>query len=183
MKEMDGFVYDPRFFMYGEDVDLFIRARQHGFRTKPLHADIRRNEVIWHLGSGSTDPKVVRSVDKSPDMAGHVLSGCVRNLWLHAGTFEFIPLLLLHIWFRIAFCALYWRTHSWREVRFLALAGLPPGVRRSSRKRTAAFFLSGLVALMYRRPVVWARRWRTGSQSAIKKLEQNRAKRATTVID
>lgn len=152
-----GFVYDPAFFLYGEDVDLFLRARRAGFHTQVLDGRLEHEEVIWHVGSAASSKAGVRTIDKSPEVAGRVLAGCLRNAWSHAGRLELLPVLLLQLCFRISFCALYARRHSWRS-----LGQLIPAAKAANRHprrdlRTSDAFLFPLIALLYRRPFPWAR--------------------------
>ncbi len=167
-----GFVYDPDFFIYGEDVDLFLRAHRHGFRTEVVRADFNRNEVFWHVGSGASSG-TVRTLDKEPALVGRVLSGCIRNVWVHASTLELLPLLFLHCCFRAVFCIAYLRRRSWRDFKEVALAGIRVAVKRSRRKREYSFFLCRLIAITYRRPAFWACRREQG-QSSIRTKPESR---------
>jgi N-acetylglucosaminyl-diphospho-decaprenol L-rhamnosyltransferase len=151
-----GFVFNPDFFLYGEDVDLFLRARRRGFRTVVVPARIERDEVIWHRGSASSSDSK-QTLDKSPDIAAHVLDGCVRNIWGHAGWVELVPLLSIHLCFRLAFAILYARRHSWKlAVKLFRSPVARPRYRRLARFREP-LFLTKLVALAHRRILPWAR--------------------------
>jgi hypothetical protein len=155
-----GFVYNPEFFLYGEDVDLFLRARQHGFETRILDGQIDREDVIWHVGSATASDRGVRTLDKSPEVAGRVLAGCLRNARTHAGALEWLPVLILQLCFRVVFCALYARKHSlWAAWRVAWARSRSNGSQRCARHsgRTMRPFLLPLAALLYRRPFPWAR--------------------------
>jgi hypothetical protein len=157
-----------------------LRARRQGFRTESVESPFDSEQVIWHVGSANS---MIRTLDREASLAACVLSGCLRNVLRHAGTLELLPLLFLQICFRIAFCALYWRRHSWGEVRILALAGIPVRLKRSNWKRKGPFFLAGLIALIYRRPGLWARPWRRGSISELKKRWRQTERHPSMMID
>jgi len=157
MQDTYGFVFNPDFFLYGEDVDLFLRARRQGFRTQTVPARVEHGEAIWHIGSASSSGSK-RTMDKSPELAAYVLSGCLRNIWSHAGWAELLPLLALHVCFRVVFYGIYLRKQSWRAL--LALLRAPsrgmPYRRREAWLRP--IFLWPLIALFYQQPFPWARR-------------------------
>ena len=149
-----GFVYDPNFFLYGEDVDLFLRARRGGFRTIFAGGNVDHEDVIWHVGSASSGMRTL-TLSRSPEIASHVLSGCLRNALRHASVIEIVPLLLLQLVFRAAFCILYARRRAWRSVLRVAVA-LPFG-RSYGRSRGWKMFLCPAIAVVYRKPALWAR--------------------------
>jgi GT2 family glycosyltransferase len=152
-----GFVYDPAFFFYGEDVDLFLRARRGGYRTQLVRGSVDREEVIWHVGSATVSNAGVRTINKPPEVAARVLEGCLRNARSHAGALEYVPVLLCQMCFRFAFWASYaWRNSLSSTIQLVLKSRVI--VPRSYEKRPAMLFLTGLISVLYRRPSFWARR-------------------------
>jgi GT2 family glycosyltransferase len=147
--------------MYGEDVDLFLRAKRLGFQTIFLPGNAGRGEVIWHIGSGSSAPsEEMRTINKDPQFVRRILDGMYDNILGHAGWIELVPLLLLHGVFRVTFYALYAFRKSPRRLWALLRTPREPRPRASARKRPRAYglFLSSYIAVARRTPFPWARR-------------------------
>lgn len=68
----NGDYFDTRFVAFGEDIDLFLRLRLHGFRPMVL-----RGLRFWHIGSASYSGAVSSVLAKEPSMIGQVLA----NKW------------------------------------------------------------------------------------------------------
>jgi len=151
-----GFVYDPAFFFYGEDVDLFLRAQRSGYRTQFIEGCIDREEGIWHVGSATASNTGVRTLDKPPEIAAHVLNGCIRNSLRHAGVLEFIPALIAQMCFHCVFWALYARKHSiFSTIRLVRRSRIV--LWRLNLQRPSGLFLTSLISVLYRKPSFWAR--------------------------
>ena len=151
-----GFVYDPAFFFYGEDVDLFLRAKRAGYQTRFVEGSIDRDEGIWHVGSATASNAGVRTLDKPPEIAAHVLNGCVRNSLRHASVLEFVPALISQVCFHCVFWSLYTRKHSISSTIRLVLKGRI-AYSRLNQRRPSGLFLTSLVSVLYRKPSLWAR--------------------------
>jgi GT2 family glycosyltransferase len=151
-----GFVYDPAFFFYGEDVDLFLRARRAGYRTQFVEGSIDRDEGIWHIGSATASNTGVRTLDKPPEIAAHVLNGCLRNSLRHSGVLEFVPALISQVCFHCVFWSLYARKHSISStIRLVVKSRI--ALPRLNLERPSGLFLTSLVSVLYRNPSFWAR--------------------------
>jgi GT2 family glycosyltransferase len=167
LKQTYGCVYDPHFFMYGEDVDLFLRAKRLGFDTCFLPGNIERGEVIWHMGSGTSggsDSPAMRTITKEPAVARRILDGMYDNVISHAGWAELIPLLLIQSVFRLIFYFTYALKKSPRAMWQLLRVSRERRPAASARKHPRVFglWLSRYIAVGRRAPMLWARSARAG---------------------
>jgi GT2 family glycosyltransferase len=161
LKAKYGCIYDPHFFMYGEDVDLFLRAKRLGFETAFIPGDVSRGEVIWHIGSGTSggEEAALHSIDKDPEIVKRILDGMSANVFSHAGWIELLPLMFIQCLFRFVFYASYARKKSpralWRLLRVRDEKRSVPSARK--HPRPIGIWLSRYIALGRRAPVPWAR--------------------------
>ena len=152
-----GCVYDPHFFLYGEDVDLFLRARQAGFKTSILSGGPATDDVVWHAGSASTSEGSIATIRKSPAVAAMILDGFLDNAIHHASYLELPAFVLLTAVFRCVFCLGYLRAHSWHSLLELARSKRRPMPAQVSRSRPIRPRLLPQIALLHTRPFPWAR--------------------------
>ena len=158
MTDRFGAIYDPHFFLYGEDVDLFLRARRLGFQTRFLDGDPLSEQVVWHIGSAFSTDDGTASLQKSPRIARHILAGCWSNALAHSGWLELPFVITLQILFRLTFYAAYARRQSLRKLLELWAVRLPHRPRRmAGLKRPWGFRLLSRMALFGYRPLPWAR--------------------------
>lgn len=161
MQAAYGFVYDPKFFMYGEDVDLFLRARRMSIPTVYIAGDFRREEHIWHLGSASTADEQHASTARSPRFARMVLDGCQENAWTHSGWLEFPIVMVLQLVFKMVFYLAYARRNGLKAALELSRTRGRKPQRALSMNRRPAFLLSSM-GMAYRFIFYWARGTSTG---------------------
>jgi GT2 family glycosyltransferase len=101
LEQLGGF--DPRFFMYEEDVELCLRAREQGIRIRYIPTSL-----VLHRGQGSGRGDGEDYADfwstkneKLPFYAFHVIRNRLLNVYLHARGWQriivwiFFPLFLL----------------------------------------------------------------------------------------
>jgi len=161
LKESYGCLYDPHFFMYGEDVDLFLRAKRLGFDTHFIQGSVDRGEVIWHIGSGTSRGQAasMKSLHKDPAIVRRILDGMYDNVITHAGWIELGPLILVHSIFRAIFYFCYAVENSpaalWRLL-LMPREKRPKPVARD-HSRPLGLCLSKYIALGRRKPMPWAK--------------------------
>jgi GT2 family glycosyltransferase len=162
LMETYGCVYDPHFITYGEDVDLFLRARRLGFETRFVPGAAQRGEVIWHIGSATNgeDAPTMHTIGKEPAVVRRILDGMYDNVVSHAGWLELAPLLLAQGLFRLIFYSVYAHEKSlgslWQLLKTRRDRRPPQAVRRLPRP--FGFWLMKYVAVGRRKPLPWARR-------------------------
>lgn len=94
-KKIGGF--DKRFFMYEEDLELCLRAREHGMKLF-----YNPNAIVAHKGQGSLrnehDKEFVTALDRRnanlPFYAFHFTRNRLLNMYLHASTKNFIRFII-----------------------------------------------------------------------------------------
>jgi GT2 family glycosyltransferase len=153
------FVYDPKFRLYGEDVDLYLRSAREGWPSHILSCFYDKGEHIWHIGSGNTSGAGASSMKKRPEMAAMILAGMAENIRTHSGRLERGLLACLSLGFRGLFLLSYWRANGAAALRqLLAL------LRRNwiDRRETLPppedpFFLLRRSALAWRYVLPWAK--------------------------
>lgn len=150
---VQGNLFDPKLFLYVEDVDLGLRALAHGWKS--VTAD---EAVVYHVGSASTK--------KHPDMAlyywhRNILWVMWKNfpastLWLN-----FLPVFFLHLGVALLYTLKGQRRVVWKA-KWDALKGLP-GVMRQRHARKAKLKYRPFKAILYSN---WKaiRAWQTASQ-------------------
>jgi GT2 family glycosyltransferase len=154
-----GWVYDPQFFLYGEDVDLFLRARRLGYHTLCLAGDPQTGGAIWHIGSASsTGP--VSLFRRSPEMIGLAVAAKRKNAFAYASLIELGIVLIAQAVFRLALLMLV-AVYQSPSASFRLLDRFRLRISGGDKSRTRRPFfgteLLRAIGVLYRRPLPWAR--------------------------
>jgi GT2 family glycosyltransferase len=152
-----GFVYDPHFFLYGEDVDLFLRTKRLGYKTIFVKENDSNACIAWHIGSGSTAGGNSETLRKSPEMVRNILDGMWDNALLYSGRVELPIIVILQLLFRIIFYFKYIVANSIEASWKLFCLSRRPRRKASKINRPLGFWLLRNMGCIYRRPFPWAR--------------------------
>lgn len=157
LHQENGFIYDPHFFLYGEDVDLFLRAKQLGYKTIPVKADNDDAGIAWHIGSASTAEGNIETLRKSPEMARNILDGMWDNALLYSGKIELPVVVALQLLFKTIFYFRYTISNSMKASWKLLCLPRRPRRKKFKRKRPFGLWLLRNMGCLYRRPFPWTR--------------------------
>jgi GT2 family glycosyltransferase len=152
-----GFIYDPHVFLYGEDVDLYLRAKQLGYKTVYVRGSAEDFNIAWHIGSGSTADGTIQTLHKSPEMIRNILDGMWENALLYSGRLELPIIVALQLLFRIIFYYKYAFSKSIKECWKLLWLSRRPRRKALKGKRPFGFWLLGNMGCLYRKPFPWTR--------------------------
>lgn len=155
--QKSGFIYDPHIFLYGEDVDLYLRAIRLGFKTVYVRGNAEDSNIAWHIGSGSTADGTIQTLHKPPEMIRHILDGMWENALLYSGEVELPFVIALQLLFRIIFYCKYTISNSIKESWKLLYLSRRPRRKALKGKRPFGFWLIRNMGCLYRRPLPWAR--------------------------
>ena len=133
--------FDPRFFIYEEDVELCLRAREQGIRIRYIPASLVLHRVQGSTQESGADRRRFWSVDNAhlPFLAYHVMRNRMLNVRLHARgrnrivALAFLPLMILRRAFPFALAG-----------RFDAIAAMLKGLADSTCMNLRDTSIAGL---------------------------------------
>jgi hypothetical protein len=158
LKQHYGDVCDPHFYLYGEDVDLFLRARMLGYETCFVEGLPESGGVVWHIGSATTAGGMVNTETKPPMIMRMVLDGFRDNARLHSGWLELPVTLSIQVAFRAFVYVRYWQRNSLGRLLQLVLARQARRPKPMPRRgRPPGFWLLRQTGLLYRSPLPWSK--------------------------
>jgi len=152
-----GFIYDPHVFLYGEDVDLYLRAKRLGYKTVYVRGSAENSDIAWHIGSGSTADGTIQTLHKSPEMIRSILDGTWDNALLYSGKVELPIIVALQLLFRIIFYFKYTISNSIKDSWKLLCLSRRPRRKALKGKRPFGLWLLRNMGCLYRRPLPWTR--------------------------
>lgn len=152
-----GYIYDPHFFLYGEDVDLYLRAKRLGYKTVCVRGSAENSDIAWHIGSGSTADGTIETLHKPPEMTRNILDGMWDNALLYSGKVEFPVIVAMQLLFRIIFYFKYSVSNSIEDSWKLLTLSRRPRRKAIKGKRPFGFWLLRNMGCLYRRPFPWTR--------------------------
>lgn len=152
-----GFFYDPAFFMYGEDVDLFLRASRAAIRLVRVPAEIDRDEVLWHAGGASGEAGTSRTAHREPLVMANIARAWWRNAVQHSGWLELPVVLAIQMVAQVLLIMACARRHGVRQSVEMFASAVGQPARPHRRPRTWKPFLLPRISMVGRYLLRWQR--------------------------